>query len=185
MKKLLSLLMVLMMLFSFAACGGDDASESGADGEAAVKSEVYDAGNVSAAVPEGWKAFAVKDFMGEDSNANDPDTFQIGKDAENDFDLFSKPYIKITYFDKETTVMKVTKDFYENGADLKAIKAGALTWEGFTADSAGNKLAVLFAVDEATGAQFQADVWLKTTAGEISLEDADVLAILGSVKEAK
>ena len=185
MKKLLALLMAGMLLFSMAACGGDETAEGGNDGGETAQSEVYDAGNVSVAVPSGWKAFEVKDTFGADPNAADPDLIEIAKDAETEIDLFTNPYIKISYFGKETTMMGISKDIYDGAADVAAFTAGSLTWEGFTASVSENTMAVLTAVDEATGAQFQAEVWLKTSAGEISLEDSDVLEILGSVKEAK
>lgn len=191
MKKLLVLLMALVMLLTFTACGSDEKTEDGSKESSSSASEekgessVYDVGHFSAAVPAGWKAFPIKDLLGENPDAPKPDLLQIAKDAETEMDLFTNPYIKFAYFSKDITMVKMSKDYYTNGADLEPIKAGPYTWEGFTATVDENTLVVLYAVEEATGAQFQAEIWQKVGDKEISLTDADVLEILGSVKEAK
>jgi hypothetical protein len=190
MKKLLVLLMAMVMLLTFTACGSDEKTEDGSKestsgSEEKGESSVYDVGHFSASVPAGWKAFPIKDLLGENPDAPKPDLLQIAKDAESEMDLFTNPYIKFAYFSKDITMVKMSKDYYPEGADIEPIKAGPYTWEGFRATVNENTLIVLYAVEEATGAQFQAEIWQKVGDKEISLTDADVLEILGSVKEAK
>ena len=62
------------------------------------------------------------------------------------------------------------------------IVAGGYTWKGFSAVSGGNPMTVLY-TGEAGGPQFQATLWSNGDS-TISAADADVLAILESVKPA-
>jgi len=71
MKKILVFMLVIVMsLTLFVGCGGDN---SGDNNDGTIKGEIYDAGNVSAFVPEGWKAFPVMDVFAEEEDATDPD----------------------------------------------------------------------------------------------------------------
>jgi len=196
MKKVLVLLLAMMMCVAvFAGCGGGDkapaetagspaASDSEAnEGAADVSGEVFDAGNVSVVVPSGWKAFAVADVFAEEDDATDPNAIQIGKGAESEWDLFTKPYIQINYYGPETTMMEPDKEWYDGATDLEPIKAGDYTWKGFSGSSFDMPIVMLWTSDG--DHQFQASMWVEMENGKISVEDADVQAILASVKVSK
>lgn len=182
MKKILALMLVIIMSMTlFAGCGGsDDKGKNNNGDDGTIKGETYNAGNVSAFVPEGWKAFPVPDVFADEPNAMNPNALRICKGGETDLDIFSKPYVQINYYGDDTSLMTPSKDLYENGIDLAPTKYGELTWNGFTADSAGYPIAILWA--ENGNIQYQMSFYLGASGGTISLEDADVKTIIESIK---
>lgn len=188
MKRIIAMLMAMVLCMSMlAACGGSEKDAASNDGEAAqeeVKGEVFDAGNVSALVPEGWAAFPVSDMWSDEEGAMDPNQMSICKDAESEWDLFSKPYVSIIYYGADTDLYEPDSTWYDEAKDIEDIKLSNLTWKGFTAVSLDMPMAILWA-DDGAGNEYQATIYLKTSEAEISLDDADVLAILESVKPSK
>ena len=177
MKKVLALMLVVIMsLTLFVGCGGDDNNPD----DGTIKGETYNAGNVSAFVPNGWKAFPVTDAFADDPSTIDPDGMRICKGGETEMDIFSKPYLQITYYGEDVTFFAPTKDFYDNAVDLTPFTLGELTWNGYTADSMGYPIAVIWA--EKGDIQYQVNCFLGASDGTISLDDADVKAILESIK---
>ena len=69
-----------------------------------------------------------------------------------------------------------SKELYKDGKDIEDIKTSDHTWRGYTATSVGYPIAVLFTEDG--DEQIQVAVTLENGDEKISLEDADVLAIL-------
>ncbi len=184
MKKLFTLIMALLIALSFAACGNSGNGGQPAAEPAEVKGETYDAGNVSALVPEGWKAFGIADIWAEEEGALDPNSVQIAKGATEDYELYSKPSVLINYYDAETDMMVIDKELYDEGKDLEPQEIGGRTWNGFTAKSLDTPMTVLW-TGEAGSDQFQVTVWTDMGDGTITLEDADVQAIIASVAAAK
>ena len=77
-QKSFLLILALAMLLALTACGGgtpEDPSE--------VKGETFDAGNISALAPKGWKAFPVSDLFDEYEGDNNPNSMQICKDGDD------------------------------------------------------------------------------------------------------
>lgn len=188
MKKLLAVIMAITVCAAFlAGCGskdpsnGNDSDQSTEQTTTEIKGETYDAGSVSALVPEGWKAFPVVDAFSDEENATVPDKLNVCKGGETDLDLFSHPYIQITYFDPGTDMMNLSSSWYDDPVELDPITTGDKTWNGFSAASLGSKLTVLW-TGEIGGDQFQVTLWTETDNGTISLEDADVQAILSSIQ---
>lgn len=179
MKKLFAMSMALVMsMVMLVGCGGGGGAEAGG-GDAGVKGEVYDAGNVSVFVPEGWLAIPVDDMWAEDG-AKDPDQLQLCKGAESEWDILTCPMVQVVYFGPDTDMMKPSSQWYDDPADLEPITAGETTWEGFTATSLDKPMAILWH-GEAGADQYQVTLWLEADEGSISVEDADVLAILEGI----
>ncbi len=177
MKKILVLMLVIIMsLTLFVGCGDDSSN----NGDGTIKGETYNAGNVSALVPNGWKAFPVTDPFADDPTTIDPDALRICKGGETETDIFSKPYLQINYYGEDMIFIAPSKDFYDNAVDLTPFTLGELTWNGYTADSMGYPIAVIWA--EKGEVQYQVNCFLGTSGGTISLEDADVKAIIESIK---
>ena len=194
MKKIIAILLVLTMMFTLVACGdkeekkdteGPKTSENGGEenngGNKEIAGETYNVGNFTVLVPEGWLEIAVDD-MWSDAGATDPNKVQIIKDGASEFDILTKAYIQIDYYGSETDMMAPSSEWYEGAVDLEPIVTGDITWNGFSAVSGGNNMVALW-TGEAGGPQYQATLWCN---GEysISVTDADVLAILASVKPA-
>lgn len=177
-KKVWILGLILVLCLSvFAGCGKDTPTPQTPE---EVTGETYDAGNVSALVPTGWKAFPVSDMFDEYEGDNDPNAVQICKGGESDLDLFTKPYLHIIYSAPDEDFWEPTKDFYENTADVQSMELGGYTWQGFTATSLDEPIAVLWTQKD--GYHIQVNVTLGSEDDTITLQDADVQAILASIK---
>lgn len=194
MKKIIAMLLALSMMTAFTACGGDKDKEPAGDQSSTaekadagtdsgeISGETFDAGNVNVMVPGGWKAFPVSDVFSEEENATDPNAIQIAKGAESEWDLFSKPYLDIDFYDAETSgLITPDKEWYDNAVDISPVTTGDLTWEGFTAVSFEVPMTIIWTTDS-EGNQYQVTVWTEMSDGTISLDDADVQAILASLK---
>ena len=184
-KKIIALLLAALMCMGLlAACGGNNGnggSDNGSDSGSAVTGETFDAGNVSCIVPDGWKAFPQNDLFSDEEGATDPDVINVCKGASTELDMFSKPYIRINYYAPSTYMTEPSKDFYDDVADLDDMTIGDYTWHGFSCTSIGYKYYMLWtgAEDEA---QYQVSVLYENGGSTISLDDADVQAIIASIK---
>ncbi len=185
MKRLLLLTLTLIFCLTlFAGCGGGKESENpGSGGEAMDKGTVFDAGEVCVSVPDGWKAFNVYDMFAEDPNTIKPTDVRVIKGGESDADILTNPYVEIVYYGPSKDLVPPTKDFYDEATDIEPFTAGGYTWEGFTALSFDTPLALLWTSDG--DIQYQANIWLEASDGKIELDDADLIAILASVKPSK
>ena len=182
MKRTIILLMVLVLGFSLlAGCGG----KGGGGGDPSkVTGETYDAGNVSALVPKGWKAYpSIDPFkVGSGEDDKDPNGVSIHKGAKSDFDIMSTPGVKITYFPDTVDIgIDMAKGFYDDVKDLdKPLTVGDKTWKGFYAKTGDYPILVLYIDDQPQ--KYQLLLWLENSGKKISIEDAEVLAIIGSIK---
>ena len=116
----------------------------------------------------------------EEAGAVDPYQMNIIKDGQSEFDMMSKPYIQIVAYEPDSMVAP-SKDFYDEAEDVDPVTTGALTWEGFRATGMLESSFIILWTTNADGYQFQVTVFDKTDNGNISLTDADVQAILGSI----
>jgi len=191
MKRMLVIGMVLLLSISMlAGCGGggDNGDSAGSDKKDSSKTaetskgETYSAENISATVPDGWKAFPFYSG-GEES----PNTFSVQKGALTALDIWSTPGIQISLFpDGSGFGSNTQKDMYEDVMDLAPLTVGDYTWSGFSGlskNSAGEYV-LPFAIlwTDAGNDKIQATVWLEMEGNTITLLDWDVQAILGSVK---
>ena len=143
MKKVLALLLAAAMCAAaLTGCGGGDKPKETekpdngkSDTTASTKpdtkipeipGEVFDAGNVQALVPEGWKAFPQKDMIADDDTM-DPDVISICKGAETELDLMFKPFVRIDYYGPDTEMGGGLKGWYSNTEDLEPVQAGLYT----------------------------------------------------------
>lgn len=194
MKKLSCTLLTLTLLLSLGACGdrggtsspaastapaAQTASAQAPAGGSSTAGEAYDTGNFKVLVPDGWKAFPQHDVFSDDPNAMNPNIIQIGKGAASDMDLYSKPAITVNYAGRGTTMMAPSRDFYDDVEDMADITTGDHVWSAFRCVSMGQKLYMLF--EDQGKIQFQAAVTYETDGGSVSLDDADVRAILASI----
>ena len=203
MKKTLVIGLVLLLSISMlAGCSGGGGSGNSTGGgtqstekpgetakteqaPAGVKGETHSAENVSALVPEGWQAFPF--YSG---GAESPNTFSVHKGALNAMDIWSTPGVQIQFFpDGSGFGSNIKKDMYRDVSDLANQKLGDYTWEGFTGLSKNTKdeYVVPFAIfwTDAGSDKIQVTVWLELGEETISLDDADVQAILASIKPNK
>ena len=175
MKKALVLVMVLVLAAAMiAGCSGGASGGSADD----VKGEMYDAGSISALVPEGCMAFPTSDLFDEYEGDNDPTSFSIYKGAESEWDSFVKPGVQISYYAPDAGFMSA-KDWYDDVQDIEAFDLGNFSWTGYTGSSLEVPVTVLEGTSDAGTVQLI--IMTEMDDGKIALEDADVQAIIKSV----
>ena len=181
MKKILVLVIAIVMCVAvFAACGTEaPAGEAPAENEA-VALEMFDAGNITINVPGGWNAFPVADIFAEEEGATDPGAVMVIKDGTSELDAFTNPYLQVNYYNaNETVMMTPDPSWYDEVEDLEPMEIGGRTWNGFTAVSLDYPIATLWCVEGDD--QFQVLIWTEVEGKTISVDDADVQAIIASI----
>ena len=178
MKKWLSLALAIVLCLVLAAgCGSSEASDP-----AEVKGEVFDAGEVSALVPEGWMAIPGSDLFDEYEGDTNPFSFSIYKGAKSEWDMFSCPGLTISFYPADEEFYSA-KDWYDEVQDLDPITMDNYTWTGYTGKSLDTPITVLEAKDGDN--DFQVSLTTEMDNKTISLEDADVQAIIASIQPSK
>lgn len=200
MKYLAMILVALMCLGTFAACGSDkdnasslddgdnskediasvDKSEDDNSKEAAAPVDtIYDVGEITVAVPEGWKAFNNTDIHADDPNTLSKNSVNVCKGGVIETDIFTKPYVKLDYKGEDVYLAAPMKDFYDNVVDIAPFELGGRTWEGFSCESLGYPLVILY-IDEGDD-QYQVTINCGQGDDAISLEDDEVRRIIASL----
>ena len=188
-----------ILLVSLCSCGGSkievtdepsDNTEETQTGTVAVWSEetqndgvsVCDAGKISVTVPDGWKAFAVDDIMGDYNSDHNPNAINVYKGAVNQLDTRSTPYIEIRYYGADSTefTAETERDLYSSVEEIKSLKLGNYTWNGFCGTNGGTNIAVLTAESD-DGGSLTLTAFMNVGTTEISLEDEDVRAVISAI----
>ncbi|MBE6924743.1 MAG: hypothetical protein E7466_05865 [Ruminococcaceae bacterium] len=186
MKALIAFVLCFAMLFAFAACGSsdeqskDDAAKEGTEekneggNSGKVEADPYDynVGEFTVQIPSGWKEIPVTAI---DGSGTDTNSIDICKGTS----LFTDPYIRVDYYGPSITMMKLSPSLYENVEELETMEMGGYTWNGFKC-TAGD-IPLINLQTEAGEHEFQIAIWCETDNGSISLEDADVKAIIESL----
>ena len=179
MKKIIALLLALLLVASLTACGSKTEAGGEAGGaDAAPKGETMSTENFSVLVPDGWMGFEVADFTSDEEDAMDPDSLQICKDGETEFDIFTKPYVQIFHYGADDIMLTPDSSWYDDVEDLEPMTIGDRTWNGFTGSSLDVPIAVLWTEGEHS---YQINVVLESSEGSITLDDADFQAIVASI----
>ncbi|MDO4563442.1 MAG: membrane lipoprotein lipid attachment site-containing protein [Clostridia bacterium] len=179
MKKIISLLLVAIVAVAMlAGCSGGAKPTDPAD----VKGETFDGGNVSALVPEGWMAFHGTDYFNDYEEGYDPSVINIVKDAKSELDMFTNPYVMINYYGPDSYFMS-SRDLYDDAKDIEPMEIGSYSWSGYAHEGYGYPTAVLEATDGTIS--IQVTVILENGNKKISLDDAEVQAIIASITPAQ
>lgn len=172
-NKVFSLVIVLGMMLALVACGGKEAKTPDE-----VKGKTYDTGKFTVLVPDGWLAVPAKDMFNNYDGDNDPTTVYICKGAKNEMDMLNTPYITLLYHEDGVASTDM-RDFYEDAKDIDAITTGDYTWEGYEAKSSGVPVVIL---NTKKPNVFDVNLNVEMDGKKISVKDADVQAILASLK---
>ena len=169
----------LLLLSLCTACGGKDKEQD----PAKITGEVFDAGNVRAMAPKGWKAFPVSDAFDEYEGDNNPNSIYLCKGAKSEFDIFTNPLVTITYYGPDTTYFSA-KSLFDDAEDIAGFTLGDYDWTGYTYTALGDAKTVML---ETTKGDISITAYFLTeTDGEkLSVEDADIQAILASIQVAE
>ena len=175
MRRVFAIALCVLMVFSLTACRDEESPKSKKD---KIRGEYFDAGNVKAFVPEGWKAFPVMDAFADEEV--DPDALLIIKGGETDLDIFTKPYLRIDFYGENNQMMGGLEDFYDETQPVEPMALGTHLWQGFTTTDYDGVMAILWSEEDPL--QFQVSIQLELEDGQkISLQDKEVQKILESI----
>ncbi|MBR6676446.1 MAG: hypothetical protein IKL24_03840 [Clostridia bacterium] len=135
---------------------------------------VFDNGIISLVVPEGWNAFGATDSEGNETASK----VFVYKNAREPFEIFSKAGITVCFFGRDKYYFS-PKAFYDDVCDIEPFTLGDHLWEGYTCKSLGYPYVML--EGRKNGCVFQIMVLLENGEERISMEDADVRRIIGSI----
>ena len=167
MKKTLALCF-LVSIFMLMGCGGSGGKVSG---------EVYTTEVMSVLAPKGWKAFPAPKPGKFDEYREDQ--VNVHKGAKEPIDQFNTSGIVINYFDDAKVVMTPPQSWYENVEEIAPFSLGNYEWKGFTGERSDITYGILWTTNAVE--LFQVVAFLKYRDKEISLDDADVKAIIASI----
>lgn len=173
-RRILAVAMTVAMAIGMCACGGGGGGKTPAN----VKGKTFDTGAFSVLVPDGWMKNDVS-FNGD----VDTSQLQIFKGATDSLDMWSSPSVVITYCkDRETagTAMSYAETSNADTAkQLDPVKTGDYTWDAASVETDYGNYIILTA-DEPE--KFYIILEPEVDDKSFSIEDADVQAILSSLK---
>ncbi|MBQ8836133.1 MAG: hypothetical protein IJ002_01330 [Clostridia bacterium] len=130
-----------------------------------MKGEIFYGAGYSITVADGWQAFPVSERV-----------LQLRKSVGNK--EFSQLYMQLNY-SGEAYMLTPSKYGYYDITDYPCFTAGNFTWNGFSCDSMGFRVAMIW-----TGVgthQFQISANLEAPEGKIDIFDEDIQAMLASI----
>lgn len=183
-KKFLAVIAAAVLLCSLlAACGngGSSSNDSGrsASGVNAQDLNGYDTGVFTVSLPDGWTAVAVEDKLQKYDGVTDPEQLYIVKGGTKAEDIFSYPYIWVSYY-KDANTFASAKSMYQDSQDIEPLQIGARTWEGYKYTSSGYPGTSLTCRED--GSLWACLFVLENNGKSISVQDEDVKTILSSLK---
>lgn len=210
MKKIIALALSALMVMALAACGNaakEDGASSGKESSSQAESSqaaettaapteaestvpqsasgtTYNVGKFSVYVPEGWEAVPVPDHLDTTKTATDDIMLAKGAvydEAQGKWNTENVPTFYITYLGKDDYArIPEEKQSYEKDfavKDLDDVKIGDYTWHGFSLNPIGAEVCILWT--ECGEGGFHTSL---SEAYDLTLEDKDVQAALGSLK---
>jgi len=172
MKNTITLVLAIIVLM-FVGCGGSG-------GGSKASGEKYSTGAFSVQVPKGWE---VTPFYRNGQVS--PNTLSVHKGTKEEYKLMSVPFLQIQFSTESGfSGEKNAKLSFQELKEMQPIALGKHTWNGVTGisvRSGGNNLPVIYIWTEVNGANIAITVWREMGDKKISLEDADVKALIASI----
>lgn len=146
--------------------------------------KVHNTGEFTVLIPNGWSALPIKDLFSDSTDAEKTRCLNIIKGGTTEQDLRSKLYVWLEYYAPGEAVPDPPMEIYKNIEEIEPLVLGQYTWYGFIAEELHGtvvlgKVAVLWTATEQ--GNFMASCWLERKREEITLDDAQLQAILKSV----
>ena len=178
MKRRLAWILAAAMLLCLTACGKKaEEPEKGSEPTVGLlEVGLYSAGTFTAQVPEGWFAMAVSDIYDRPISSR----LRLVKGDGDEMDYGDYPHMEISYFSPEFYPEHNKPDEFEDVEMLEDMTFGDKTFSGFTGRDNGQKIIHLWCEAEKT--QFTVTIFVNGVDDSVTLEDADVQAILAGLK---
>ena len=171
MKKTMILVLTISM-FMLVGCGGSG-------GGAKASGDKYSTGAFNVQVPKGW---ASTPFYR--SGQISPNQLSVHKGTAEEYKLMSAPFLQIQLSTESGFSGEVNaKNSFKELKDIQPVTLGKNTWKGYTGVQArGSSSIPLVYIWTAVGdANIAITLWTEMGDKKISLDDADVKAIIGSI----
>lgn len=197
MKKTLALLLIAAVALALASCA--QTADPGSVGSTAVTGSnagtkttdqaldgYYNVGEFTVFVPEGWVAIPVPDR--DDPSKILTNDIQLAKgalynEASNTWNTVDGVSFYVTLLGQEDfDRAPAGREYYAKDfavTDMEDLTIGSLTWHGFSVSPIGAPVYMMWAARSSGAGGYYTSV---STAYGMSLEDADLQAILGSLK---
>ena len=192
MKKIVCILFAILIVLSLTACKTIFGMDPGSDGKekgAASRPDadgMYDVGDFTVFIPDGWTTIPVPD-------SNDPskiltNDIQLAKGAlynetSDTWNTEDGVSFYVTYLlPEDFEGVSGARDYYARNfavTDMEDLTIGDLTWHGFLVRPIGAPVYMMWAERTDGNGGYYTSI---STAYGMSLEDADIRAILGSLK---
>lgn len=180
MKKRFIWILAAALLLCLTACGKTEGTESTpATGETnadPIQSVPFSTGEFTVQVPEGWFVAEVYNILEEPISSR----LRLAKGEGDEMEYGSFPHLEITFFSPEFYLEHEDPEAYEDVEMIDACTFGDKTFSGFSGKSNGQKMVHLWCNAETT--QFTVTVWINGELDSVSIQDADVQAIIASLK---
>ena len=165
------------MALMFSACGGGSGGGSG-------KGAPHSTGAFSVSVPKGWEVMPFYHMGTEDV---DQKTVAVHKGSAMEFRSMFVPGMQIQIHSGSGFSAERNVSFYQDVKEMQPVKLGNYTWKGYTALASGlsgvtyDRPFVYMWTEAGNDKNFVVAIWTEATGGKISLDDADVKAIISSI----
>lgn len=145
-----------------------------------VKGKMVDPGNISVLCPDGWKSFSIPDYISSVENAKNPNGLELRKGTEGEGYQYLMPGLELQYYEHGLGGDEPTNNYEGKSESWGPIELGGRTWQGFIGLDAGK--AFIWAKGASEYSLVTMRFELEAEGVEISLDDADVQAIIASLK---
>ena len=161
------------------ASGGSGGSSGSVNADVSgVKGKIIDVGNITVLCPDGWTNFGIPDFMSDDKNATNPNGLELRKGSEGEGYQYMMPGMEIQYYE-DGLGGDPTNYYSGKSEDWGPIEIGGRTWQGFIGVDQGE--ATIWARAHSEYSLISMRLMIEAEGVKISLDDADVQAIINSV----
>ena len=143
-----------------------------------VKGEIFDAGNITVLVPDGWLGVRVIDVWSDD-NADDPDKAKVAKGAKDEYDVSKCNYVEIEY--EAEGEMLFSSSTYDNGHEIESVNLCGREWYGMEGELTTGEFYTMDLATVVGDGFIHVRVWLDNRGEVITMNDPDVQAIIESI----
>lgn len=178
MKRRIAWILAAALLLTLTACGkkADDPQNGSEPTGGLLEIGLYSSGTFTASVPEGWYAMAVYDMYGNPISSR----LRLVKGDGDEMEYGDFPHIEVSYFSPDFYPEHDEPNDYEDVIMMDALTFGDKTFTGFSGMKNRQKMIHLWCEAEKT--QFTVTILVNGVEDSVTLEDADVQAILADLK---
>ncbi len=144
-----------------------------------IKGKTINAGNISLLCPDGWVSFTIPDYISSEENAVNPNGLDLRKGSEGEGYEWMMPMVEVQYYEHGWND-KPENNYGGKSEEWGPVELGGRTWKGFI--GIDDEKAIIWTKANSEYSQIVVRMELEAEGVEISLNDADVQAIISSIE---